>query len=85
MSYKDLEISTEVSSIHTEEDLFKQFPKAKELYSKISHAFWEVKKKHFVKIYYRNKEGISLSTSTSFMMDEVDFNTFDVASYYKKI
>ena len=72
--------------IHNEADMIKYFPNAKELYSKISFAFWEVEPGVFCKISYNKKDGENFDkyfeNHTSFKFDDVDFSTFDIKYFY---
>ena len=89
MSYKELNIPKEVKAIHTEEELLRHFPNAKELYSKTSHAFWEVEFDLFIKIYYLHKNGKSMQEMfdkgmKSYKMEDVDYDKFNITSLYTK-
>ena len=85
MAYKDLEIPGALKNVHTFEELKELYPEVEEVYSKISHTFYEVKKGYFIKVYYRTKNGDSLKYVTSFNTEDVNFEVFDVTMFYKEV
>lgn len=71
-----------LESITSESDIVKEFPNAKRLNLKSSHVFYEIDLLNYVKFYFRHKDGTTMDSHTSYVLDDVDYNKIDVCYYY---
>jgi hypothetical protein len=76
---KKMDISF-VKDIHDEETLLSKFPKAKKLYDKVSHGFWDLNgdKKIFARVDFKQSgEGTKVG--------DFDPSSFDISTVYKMV
>lgn len=75
-------ININFKNIHTENDIKRFFPNAKKIVEKITHAFWELEPKIFMKIIFKNNSKNKFQSTFANYISDIDYNKFDVESVY---